>query len=162
MVQASTEETVTRGYMLQSAGSQMKGSLAVGLVAIVFAVAHVDFHPLVLLNIALYSLMASFVSLARGSLWLACGFHIGWNAFQGNVFGLPVSGNPYQVSIWAIGPGDGSQSVLTGGDFGIEGGLVTTCLWGLGALAAYVYWRRVSLRREPFEAADPSSLRRER
>ncbi|MEU3604511.1 hypothetical protein AB0E83_03445 [Streptomyces sp. NPDC035033] len=36
-MQASTEETVTRGYMLQTAASQIRGPLAVALVAVVLA-----------------------------------------------------------------------------------------------------------------------------
>ncbi|MFE6222415.1 CPBP family intramembrane glutamic endopeptidase [Streptomyces sp. NPDC057854] len=161
IVQASTEETVTRGYMLQTAASQIRGPLAVALVAVVFAVAHVDLRPLVLLNIVLFSLMASFLSLARGSLWIAIGVHIGWNAFQGNVFGLPVSGNPYGASLWTFGPTTGSDTWITGSDFGIEGGIVTTLIWGAATVLAYAYWRRAG-RRAPLEVPASGTASRTR
>ena len=93
LVQASTEEILMRGYLLQLSGNQMPGWLAVILVSFGFAAIHMNFHPFVLANITLVAIFFSFVSLAQGNLWAACGFHVGWNAMQGSVLGIPVSGN---------------------------------------------------------------------
>jgi hypothetical protein len=40
--------------------------------------------------------------------------------FQGNIFGLPVSGNPKANALLAFGPAEGSSELLSGGEFGFE------------------------------------------
>lgn len=146
VVQASTEESLTRGYMLQVAGRQLPGWAAILGASVFFAVVHLDFHPLTLTNLILFALFASFLALAQRSLWLVCGIHASWNFAMGNLYGVPVSGNPEAVSLLGIGPAPASSSTLTGGDFGPEGGIVATAVWLCAAIASYLYYRR-SVRR---------------
>jgi hypothetical protein len=58
-------------------------------------------------------------------LWLPLGIHWAWNWALGSFFGLPVSGKALvQHSLFHgtdLGP-----AWLTGGDFGIEGGIACT------------------------------------
>ncbi len=115
-----------RGYMLQVGGLQLPSWIAVVLSSFLFAAIHLDFHPLVLLNITLYAVAASFVALGQGSLWLVCGFHIAWNWVQGNVMGIAVSGTPREVALFTFGAKDGASDLLTGGSFGLEGSLAAT------------------------------------
>jgi membrane protease YdiL (CAAX protease family) len=75
--QASTEEAITRGYMLQTTGRQTHAWFAVLGTSIFFAVAHLDFSPIPLLNITLYAVFASFIALGQGDLWLIGGIHAG-------------------------------------------------------------------------------------
>ncbi len=121
--------------------------LAVAGSSVFFAVIHLDFRPVVLLNITLYALFASFVALEQGNLWLIAGIHAGWNYVQGNVFGLPVSGNPEASSLWSFGPASGSHSLLTGSDFGVEASLVGTAVLVVVTLFAVVRYRRTEARR---------------
>lgn len=147
VVQATSEEAVTRGYLLPIGGLQLSSWLAVFVTSFLFAAAHMNFQPLVLLNITLYAVAASFVALGQGSLWLVCGFHIAWNWAQGNLFGIPVSGTARQVSVWTFGPASGSNDTLTGGDFGIEGSLAATVVLALVSVGSFVYYRRCAARR---------------
>lgn len=147
IVQGTAEELVVRGYMLQIGGVSLPAWVAIIGSSLLFAVAHLDFTPLPLLNITLFAIFACFVALGQGSLWLLAGIHVGWNYFQGNVFGVPVSGLPRDVSIWAFGPTPGSSTVITGGNFGIEGSLVGTILLVTATVIAYVYYRRCEARR---------------
>lgn len=145
IVQGSTEEIVVRGYLLQWHGLQLKnGWVAVLLPSIGFAVVHLDFHPIVLINIILIALFFSFLSLAQGSIWLAAGIHAGWNMAQSNIFGAPVSGSTRDVALFTFGADNGSSDVLTGGDFGVEGSIVTTVVILIAAYGSYLYYRRSS------------------
>jgi hypothetical protein len=135
------------GYLLPIGGLQLSSWLAVFVTSFLFAAAHMNFQPLVLLNITLYAVAASFVALGQGSLWLVCGFHIAWNWAQGNLFGIPVSGTARQVSVWTFGPASGSNDTLTGGDFGIEGSLAATVVLALVSVGSFVYYRRCAARR---------------
>lgn len=148
LLQASTEEAVTRGYMLQVGGRQLPGWVAIIATSIIFAVLHVGASPVGLVNIALYALFASFVALGQGSLWLICGIHAGWNYFQGNIFGLPVSGNPKANSLLAFGPAEGSSELLSGGEFGIEASLAGSVVLVIALVIAFAAYRRGEAARQ--------------
>jgi hypothetical protein len=64
-----------------------------------------------------------------GALWLPTGFHIAWNFLQGDVFGMNVSGNE-QAAIFSTKMGD--NWILTGGSYGLEGGVLVTAVLLLG------------------------------
>lgn len=142
ILQGSTEEAVTRGYMLQVGGRQLPGWVAVVGSAVFFTVAHLDFHPVILLNLFLFALFASFVALWQRSIWLICGIHAGWNFAQGNLYGLPISGQTEATALLTLGPTPSSNAVLTGADFGIEGGIVGPAVFLIAAAAAFTAYRR--------------------
>lgn len=150
IVQASTEETVMRGYLLQVHARQLPAWPAIVIPAVGFAVIHMNFNPLPLLNITLVAVFFSFVALRQGSLWMVAGLHTGWNYIQGNILGIPVSGNARETSLVFLSPTQGSLDWLTGGDFGIEGGAAATVL-----LAALVGWSYLAFRK-PQRALDPA------
>jgi hypothetical protein len=85
----------------------------------------------------------SYALLRTGQLWLPIGLHIGWNFFEGVVFGFPVSGlDIYRlIRITVDGP-----ELWTGGAFGPEAGLVLLPGLLLGVALIYVYTK---LMREP-------------
>lgn len=143
-VQASTEETMMRGYLLQTAALQLPGWLAVLLPGAIFSAMHFATEgpqPIAGVNILLFALFVSFLALRQGSIWMACGIHMGWNWFQGNVFTLPVSGNVYGTGIFHFSPVTTASPWLAGGDFGPENSIVVTVVWGVAAFLAYGYFR---------------------
>ncbi len=152
VLQGSTEEAVIRGYMLQTGGRSLPGWVAIIGSSVFFAVIHLDFTPVVLANITLYAVFACFVALREGGLWLIGGIHAGWNFFQGNIFGLPVSGHGYATTLFTFGPAPGSNDLLTGGDFGVEKSLVGTAILLAATVVAYLGYRRTEAER----AARPS------
>jgi len=146
IIQASMEETVSRGYQLQVGGLQLPGWLALLIPGLIFSGIHfVDTgfsEPFAMINILLFALFASFIALRQGSLWMVCGIHIGWNWFQGNAFGVPVSGAaPWDVALFHYGPTATSQHWLSGGSFGPEGSFIVTAIWLLALIASYLYFR---------------------
>ena len=71
-----------------------------------------------------------------GSIALTCAAHTMWNLFQGNVFGLSVSGNDAVPSIIATN--------YTGSDFGPEGTLEATAVITAALVLFVVMSRRRS------------------
>jgi CAAX protease family protein len=137
------EELLCRGYWLQNISEGLGTGWGVLLSSWVFAVLHA-FNP----NssaMAVFMLVASGLFLASGylrthQLWLPIGLHIGWNFFEGPVFGFAVSGTgPFTLIHQATtGP-----TLLTGGAFGPEAGLIVLPALALGLALIYWYTREV-------------------
>lgn len=144
LVQSGTEETLTRGFMLQSSGVALPGWLAVLLPAVVFTLFHgVLVKPFAFASIFFFALMVTFIVLRQGALWIAIGIHTGWNFAMGNLYGIPVSGlPPHTTSAIFLAPSDSAPAWLTGGEFGTEASLPADIVLVIAALAAFLVFRR--------------------
>ena len=144
-VQSSTEETLMRGYLVQTGALQLPGLVAILIPALIFSGLHFltpgPKEPFAVINIVLFALFVSLIALRQGSLWFVCGVHTGWNWFQGNVFGVPVSGNVHMTALFPMGPTANASHLLSGGAFGVEGSLMVTIIWSIATLIAYRYFR---------------------
>ncbi len=146
-----SEEMFFRGYVMSTMQSRGNPKWAIYLVsAVVFSLAHVlnpNVSGLGLLNIVFVGVLFAYMFLETDSLWLPIGYHMTWNYFQGNVFGFAVSGTTpngiYNVSI------ESGNAWLTGGAFGLEGGLAATVLILAGFAATWVYVRKVKKSARP-------------
>jgi hypothetical protein len=98
-------------------------------------------------RITLYAVLACFVALGRGNHWLIAGLHAGWNYFQGNIYGLPVSGTPEASSWFAFGPTAGSSDIVSGGDFGVEASIVGSAILVVAVIVSFTYHRREEAQR---------------
>jgi membrane protease YdiL (CAAX protease family) len=127
---ALAEEALFRGYPLQTLTRARLAWLAILLTSVPFAAAHLQ-NPNVVkgftfINTALAGVWLAVAYLRTRSLWLPLGVHWAWNWALGSLFGLPVSG------ITTIAPNpllhgtDLGPAWLTGGNYGIEGGLACT------------------------------------
>lgn len=127
---ALAEETLFRGYPLQTLTRAHLAWLAILLTSVPFAAVHLQ-NPNVVkgftfINTALAGVWLAVAYLRTRSLWLPLGVHWAWNWALGSLFGLPVSG------ITTIAPNpllhgtDLGPAWLTGGSYGIEGGLACT------------------------------------
>lgn len=123
------EEVLFRGYMLQTFVRANLAWVGILLTSLPFAMAHLD-NPnanlISTLNTALAGIWLGIAYLKTRSLWLAFGLHLAWNWMQGAFFGINVSGisnlapNPLFRTI------DQGPTWLTGGHYGIEGGITCT------------------------------------
>lgn len=89
-------------------------------------------------NILLASLMLCLAYVRTGALWLPIGIHLGWNALQGPVLGIAVTGADIGLGDWRVFAFSGDP-LFTGGEMGLEGGLAGLLGPVLGlALVAFV------------------------
>jgi len=129
LIQGMSEEVLCRGYLMVSIGRKNPAWLAVLLSSVMFGLLHIA-NPgvtvLAIVNIALCGASYGIYALKRGSLWGACAMHSFWNLFQGNFFGISVSGTGIsENSLLQTLPLAGKE-LWTGGEFGLESGLCGT------------------------------------
>ncbi|HWR61149.1 MAG TPA: M1 family aminopeptidase [Clostridia bacterium] len=125
---AFTEELLTRGYIYHYLKSRFTVTGAVLATSAIFALMHVfnpGVTPLALFNIFLAGIVLNLLVLRDRKLWSAVGFHFSWNYIMGTIFASPVSGGVQDGIIKLSLAGD---ELLTGGAFGIEGGVICTAV----------------------------------
>jgi len=135
------EELLSRGYQLQTIASGLNLFWGVIISSAVFGLLHLG-NPnatwVSAVGIFFAGVYLAYGYIRTGQLWLSIGLHIGWNFFEGVVFGFPVSG----LDIYALtrikvqGP-----ELWTGGAFGPEAGLIVLPSLILGAFLIYLYTR---------------------
>lgn len=138
------EEMFFRGYIMSTMESRGNKKWVIYVAsAMIFSAAHLA-NPNVsligLVNIALVGILFAYMFDATKSLWLPIGYHITWNYFQGNVFGFAVSGTTPN-GIYGVEVAEG-RDWLTGGAFGLEGGILATVLILAGFIATRFYTKR--------------------
>ncbi len=135
------EELLSRGYHLQTLESGFNLFWGVLISSSIFGVLHI-FNPsanwLSTLGIVLAGLFLALPYLLTRQLWLSIGLHIGWNFFEGVVFGFPVSGTDsfHLLRHTVSGP-----VLWTGGAFGPEAGLLVIPALIFGSLLVFAYTR---------------------
>lgn len=144
-VQSSTEEIANRGYLLQAVAPRWGLVAAMAVQTVLFAILHGGNGGLTWVAWSNLCAVAVFLGLwvwVTGSLWGACAFHTFWNWSQGNLWGAPVSHMKVNTSVATFVPGEGSSTLLTGGDFGLEGSIIPLILFITGSVALVVIGRR--------------------
>jgi uncharacterized protein len=127
---ALAEEALFRGYPLQTLTRAHLAWLAVFLTSVPFAAVHLR-NPNVVagftfINTALAGVWLAVAYLRTRSLWFPLGVHWAWNWALGSLFGLPVSGITDLAPNPLLRGADLGPAWLTGGSYGIEGGLACT------------------------------------
>jgi uncharacterized protein len=135
------EELLSRGYHLQTLASGINLFWGVVISSAIFGLLHLSNPNATWVSAAGIFFAGLFLALGylrTGQLWLSIGLHIGWNFFEGIVFGFPVSGlATYPLTrITVSGP-----ELWTGSAFGPEAGLIVLPAIAIGALLIYLYSR---------------------
>jgi membrane protease YdiL (CAAX protease family) len=128
-VAALAEEATFRGYPLQT--FTRAGLIAFGVIvtSVMFGLVH-SWNPnvvpgLTFLNTVIAGVWLAAAYLKTRSLWFPLGVHWGWNWALGSIFGLPISGTRFFSNPILRGD-DLGPAWLTGGLYGIEGGVACT------------------------------------
>lgn len=143
VLQGMSEEVLCRGYFMVSLARNNPVWAAVVINSAVFAALHLmnpGMYPLALLNLFLCGLVFSVYVLKRENIWGACALHTFWNFVQGNIFGVSVSGTGVAEGATPLVTILNNDSpLLTGGAFGVEGGLLDTFV-ELAALLILIFF----------------------
>jgi membrane protease YdiL (CAAX protease family) len=128
-VGALSEETLLRGYPLQTLVRSEQIILGVAVTSVLFSLGHLgnpDIGYLSLLNTLLAGVWFAAAYLKTRDLWFPFGMHLMWNWLQGPVFGINVSGIADLSPDPVMRTTDHGPAWLTGGTYGIEGGIACT------------------------------------
>ena len=121
-----SEEILIRGYVLSNFMDSSNKYIALLISSLLFSLMH-GFNPKInaigMVNLFLAGVMLGITYLYTKNLWFAFSNHFSWNFFQA-MFGFHVSGltiySPIKLKI--------ESSIWTGGEFGIEGSVLTIFL----------------------------------
>lgn len=129
LVAAAFEEALVRGYMFQTFVRSRLAWLAILLTSLFFAAGHMG-NPSAgffsTMNTALAGVWLGIAYLKTRTLWLPLGLHFSWNWIQGSVFGIEVSGLTNLAGAPMLVEVDKGPVWLTGGSYGLEGGILGT------------------------------------
>ena len=125
-IAAVGEEMIFRGYAFQLLVQKIGPFATVLPVAVIFGLAHSgnpSASQLGVANTILWGILLGYAFLRSHDLWLPIGLHFGWNAIL-PLFGVNLSGLTIEVTRyfyrWDLTP------LWSGGNYGPEGGLLTT------------------------------------
>ena len=140
LIQGAAEEVIFRGYLMNTIGGKISAVPAILISSTAFSIAHAannGINFLSFFNIALFGAFAGIYMIAYDDIWGACAIHSMWNFFQGNFYGISVSGTDVADSVFILNHSS-DNVILTGGDFGIEGSIFTTAVLMLAALCVII------------------------
>jgi uncharacterized protein len=133
---AVLEEILFRALLFRLLEKWLGSWLALLASALLFGLAHLlnpNADVVTTLQLVVLSLIFTAAFLYSRRMWLCIGMHWGWNFVQGGLFSVAVSGMEAKGLFQSVMSG---PAWLTGGDFGVEGSVITTvfCLICLGFL----------------------------
>lgn len=149
IVQGSTEEILTRGWLMQVIASRHGLAWGIGLSSALFGLLHAaNIKPspelaVGVANVALFGVMIGLYAAREGSLWGVCGWHAAWNWLLGLGFGLEVSGQVIETKPLIVDLATRSEIPwwITGAAFGPEGSVVTTAVLLIASAVLALRWR---------------------
>lgn len=143
-IQSASEEIAIRGWLIPCLEKNCTPVAAISITAIIFGILHlfsVGVTALSFINLILSGIFFACYAIADGNILGVCGLHFAWNFALGNIYGLPVSGfadNGEKIfQTQQIG-----STILTGGNFGPEGGLVTTITLLIAISSIILKWSK--------------------
>jgi len=128
-VAAAFEESLFRGYMLQTLNRAGLGWLAIAMTAIFFGLVHLGnpgANAISTANTMLAGVWFGVAYLKTRDLWFPFGIHLVWNWMQGSVFGIEVSGLTEISPAPILNEVDRGPAWLTGESYGIEASIACT------------------------------------
>jgi len=129
IIGAAAEEALFRGYILQTFSRAKLILFGIVLTSLLFALTHTN-NPsanyLSFVNTALAGLWFGVAYIKTRTLWFAFGLHLAWNWILGAVLGISVSGINEITTAPLLLPTNTGSNFITGGDYGIEGGIACT------------------------------------
>jgi membrane protease YdiL (CAAX protease family) len=123
------EELANRGYLLQALIEGTRVWIAILGFSLIFSLGHIFNEDMSYVSagcLFIQGILLSSVYFKTRSLWVPIGIHIAWNWTQGPLWGIRVSGTEIPNTLLMSVP-KGTE-LLSGGNFGIEGSLITVII----------------------------------
>ena len=137
---AAFEEALFRGYMLQTLSRSGLAWLGITLTSGFFAIVHLG-NPnatwISTVDTIIAGIWFGIAYLKTRDLWFVFGLHLMWNWVLGAIFGIEVSGLTTLVAAPLLREIDAGPEWLTGGTYGIEGGIASTIALVVSTAAIY-------------------------
>ncbi|RXZ82652.1 CPBP family intramembrane metalloprotease [Paenibacillaceae bacterium] len=142
---AVSEEIYSRGYIQGLLRYHYGSGFAIIVSSCLFALLHIMNPgiletPLPILNLLMAGVIMALARELTGGLWWPIGLHLTWNYFQGYIYGFNVSGTVPEHSVLITA--DNGPDWLSGGQFGIEGSLISLVMLVLGTIMVYLLYRK--------------------
>jgi len=143
-LQSSVEEILFRGWMQSAIAYKFGIAAATVITSALFALMHYEPHQpwLFTLNVFLFGVFACCAALRSGNLWIAMGFHAGWNWLLAVGFELRVTGIDVHLPALIVKLTPRGPDFLTGGLQGPEGSMMCSLMLVVGIVVSAVPLRR--------------------
>ncbi|WP_285012681.1 CPBP family intramembrane glutamic endopeptidase [Lactococcus formosensis] len=128
IIQGLMEETICRGFIMNSIASKYGAIAGIVVNSIIFAALHAASPGIGILpaiNLFLAGILFSVIFYYTDSIFVVAAIHTVWNFTLGIIYGVKVSGLTIYSSIFNTIPKE-NRVVINGGLFGFEGGLSLT------------------------------------
>lgn len=139
---AVCEEVLFRGILFRMIDERYGALLAFIISSLTFGAVHlmtVDFWTAMAISAEAGFMLAAAYKF-RNNLWIPIGIHWAWNFTLGPIFGVGVSG--ISEDAYAIIPEISGPYILTGGNNGFEGSIVTVLIGVTVGIVLYIYKRK--------------------
>ncbi len=138
---AVSEEIFMRGYILNNLMESMHRYTALILSTVIFTLFHAinpHMNYIAVSNLFIAGILLGSVYVYTKNLWFSISLHFFWNFLQ-SIFGYAISG----VKVDSLVKMEFSQdTLLNGGEFGLEGSLLSTVFTALATLLILMYFRK--------------------
>jgi membrane protease YdiL (CAAX protease family) len=136
-----SEELLARGFFMTAMKTTRNKWAILFVPALIFALLHLmndGVTALSLANTFIAGSLFGYMFMKSGALWLSTGFHVGWNFFMGDMFGMGASGTAATYSVLTTQLG--ANPLLTG-SYGPEDSVLCTLTLLLAGLAVR-FWTK--------------------
>ncbi|MCD6513412.1 MAG: CPBP family intramembrane metalloprotease [Candidatus Odinarchaeota archaeon] len=142
LLSAGVEELIFRGYIVNVLSLKFSERDTILLSAFFFAFMHLAtpaFNLIAFFHLFIAGIALAIIYLKTHSIYTVIAFHFSWNFFEGEIFGLPVSGHASEgiLIVKVI-----NNAILTGGAYGPEGGLIGLFIIGIFTIILYVIYSK--------------------
>ena len=146
ILQSFFEEYLLRGILYRCIAKILGSDFSIVITALIFSLFHIgnnNISILPLVNVFIFGMLCGYLVKIYKNIFLVSGLHFIWNYFQGNLFGIEVSGSSVRYSIYRCIMNKNAL-LFNGGNFGIEGGIIAT----LVLLVATIFFLVLSFKKK--------------
>lgn len=150
LVQSGGEEILCRGVLYQRLRKGYKNPwVAILGNPVIFVLLHITSPGITIwsvLSIYIVGVLFSVMVYYLDSLWMAIMMHTAWNFTQNFIFGLPNSGNVYDISIFTPNSAAAETGLSYNAKFGVEGSLTAVLVLAFAAAVIIFLGKKKNLR----------------